>query len=39
VHVKPAASRAESVEMFILAKGFKGRKARETESGAEAEPG
>lgn len=26
VHVKPAASRAESVEMFILAKGFKGRK-------------
>lgn len=35
VHVKPAASRAESVEMFILAKGFKGRKAGETE----AEPG
>lgn len=27
VHVKPGASRAESVEMFILAKGFKGRKA------------
>lgn len=26
VHVKPGASRAESVEMFILAKGFKGRK-------------
>lgn len=32
VHVKPAASRAESVEMFILAKGFKGRKAGETEA-------
>lgn len=32
VHVKPAASRAESVEMFILAKGFKGRKAEETET-------
>lgn len=30
VHVKPGASRAESVEMFILAKGFKGRK---TETG------
>lgn len=27
VHVKPGASRAESVEMFLLAKGFKGRKA------------
>jgi 23S rRNA (uridine2552-2'-O)-methyltransferase len=26
VHVKPGASRAESVEMFLLAKGFKGRK-------------
>ncbi|MGO4437725.1 RlmE family RNA methyltransferase [Rhizobium sp. RAF56] len=26
VHVKPASSRAESVEMFLLAKGFKGRK-------------
>lgn len=39
VHVKPAASRAESVEMFILAKGFKGRKPRETESETEAEPG
>jgi 23S rRNA (uridine2552-2'-O)-methyltransferase len=25
VHVKPGASRAESVEMFLLAKGFKGR--------------
>ncbi|PDS75812.1 RlmE family RNA methyltransferase [Rhizobium sp. L43] len=32
VHVKPNASRAESVEMFLLAKGFKGRKAEaETE--------
>ena len=27
VHVKPGASRAESVEMFLLAKGFKGRQA------------
>ncbi|MBW9116045.1 RlmE family RNA methyltransferase [Rhizobium cauense] len=27
IHVKPASSRAESVEMFLLAKGFKGRKA------------
>jgi 23S rRNA (uridine2552-2'-O)-methyltransferase len=26
VHVKPASSRQESVEMFLLAKGFKGRK-------------
>ncbi|MFB2549590.1 RlmE family RNA methyltransferase [Ensifer soli] len=25
IHVKPAASRAESVEMFLVAKGFKGR--------------
>lgn len=25
LHVKPASSRAESVEMFLLAKGFKGR--------------
>jgi 23S rRNA (uridine2552-2'-O)-methyltransferase len=32
-HVKPAASRAESVEMFILAKGFKGRKADEDNQG------
>ena len=29
IHVKPGASRAESVEMFLLAKGFKGRKARD----------
>ncbi|MFP5076055.1 RlmE family RNA methyltransferase [Rhizobium sp. YIM 134829] len=28
VHVKPASSRAESVEMFLLAKGFKGRPAQ-----------
>jgi 23S rRNA (uridine2552-2'-O)-methyltransferase len=34
VHVKPAASRAESVEMFILAKGFKGRKADDAEAEA-----
>jgi 23S rRNA (uridine2552-2'-O)-methyltransferase len=26
IHVKPGASRQESVEMFLLAKGFKGRK-------------
>ena len=25
IHVKPPSSRAESVEMFVLAKGFKGR--------------
>ena len=25
VHVKPPASRSESVEMYLLAKGFKGR--------------
>lgn len=29
VHVKPASSRAESVEMFLLAKGFKGRRQAE----------
>ena len=29
LHVKPASSRAESVEMFLLAKGFKGRKPAE----------
>ncbi|WP_411033285.1 RlmE family RNA methyltransferase [Shinella sp. BYT-45] len=33
IHVKPGASRAESVEMFLLAKGFKGRKAAD-EAGA-----
>ncbi|MEB2846823.1 RlmE family RNA methyltransferase [Endobacterium cereale] len=27
IHVKPGASRQESVEMFLLAKGFKGRQA------------
>ena len=32
IHVKPGASRAESVEMFLLAKGFKGRKARDDEA-------
>ena len=31
VHVKPNSSRAESVEMFLLAKGFKGRKAESEE--------
>ncbi|MDP9591329.1 UNVERIFIED_ORG: 23S rRNA (uridine2552-2'-O)-methyltransferase [Shinella zoogloeoides] len=36
IHVKPGASRAESVEMFLLAKGFKGRKAPETSDAAEA---
>ncbi|MQW89219.1 RlmE family RNA methyltransferase [Sinorhizobium saheli] len=35
VHVKPASSRAESVEMFLLAKGFKGRRAVEGEEAAE----
>jgi 23S rRNA (uridine2552-2'-O)-methyltransferase len=34
VHVKPASSRAESVEMFLLAKGFKGRKAAADETEA-----
>lgn len=29
IHVKPGASRAELVEMFLLAKGFKGRKAQD----------
>ena len=33
VHVKPGASRAESVEMFLLAKGFKGRGAGEARDG------
>ncbi|UPA25043.1 MULTISPECIES: RlmE family RNA methyltransferase [Shinella] len=37
IHVKPGASRAESVEMFLLAKGFKGRKAPETTDAAEAD--
>ncbi len=32
VHVKPAASRAESVEMFLLAKDFKGRRDDEPEA-------
>ncbi|MCD2172766.1 RlmE family RNA methyltransferase [Rhizobium sp. C4] len=34
VHVKPGASRAESVEMFLLAKGFKGRVQVEAEADA-----
>lgn len=34
VHIKPPASRAESVEMFLLAKGFKGRdEAEQREEG------
>jgi 23S rRNA (uridine2552-2'-O)-methyltransferase len=49
IHIKPASSRSESVEMFLLAKGFKGRNAEnalnhdprliehEVEAGAEAE--
>ena len=37
IHVKPGASRAESVEMFLLAKGFKGRQPQEeAETQAEA---
>ncbi|MDF1633989.1 RlmE family RNA methyltransferase [Mycoplana sp. MJR14] len=39
IHVKPGASRAESVEMFLLAKGFKGRRpaeAADDETAAEA---
>jgi len=35
IHVKPGASRAESVEMFLLAKGFKGRRAGEEAGTAE----
>ncbi|MBU4529169.1 MAG: RlmE family RNA methyltransferase [Hoeflea sp.] len=30
VHIKPPSSRAESVEMFVLAKGFKGRRNEES---------
>ena len=37
IHVKPGASRAESVEMFLLAKGFKGRKAQEEAGPADEE--
>lgn len=33
-HVKPQASRAESVELYLLAKGFKGRKKEEPEDEA-----
>lgn len=35
VHVKPASSRAELVEMFLLAKGFKGRHVLESDEPAE----
>ncbi|MCQ2005247.1 RlmE family RNA methyltransferase [Rhizobium sp. NRK18] len=33
VHVKPGASRSESVEMFLLAKGFKGRQVEDDGAG------
>ena len=36
IHVKPGASRAESVEMFLLAKGFKGRVEQDEVAEAEA---
>ena len=37
IHVKPGASRAESVEMFLLAKGFKGRRPVVEHDAAEAD--
>lgn len=37
IHVKPASSRAESVEMFLLAKGFKGRQKAGSETETEDE--
>ncbi|MGF0537188.1 RlmE family RNA methyltransferase [Agrobacterium sp. ES01] len=37
IHVKPGASRAESVEMFLLAKGFKGRHPHAVEGEASEE--
>lgn len=37
-HVKPPASRAESVELYILAKGFKGRPKEEEEDQREDHP-
>lgn len=42
VHVKPGASRSESVEMFLLAKGFKGRRKTmeaSSEDGGDTGPG
>jgi len=36
VHVKPPASRSESVEMFVLAKGFKGRRRDDQDDEADA---
>lgn len=42
VHVKPGASRSESVEMFLLAKGFKGRRKTteaSSEDGGDSDPG
>lgn len=37
IHIKPASSRSESVEMFLLAKGFKGFKGRKPADGDAAE--
>ena len=37
-HIKPPASRAGSVELFVLAKGFKGRKDDVADGGSEATP-
>ena len=37
IHVKPGASRSESVEMFLLAKHFKGRRAEPPDMEAETE--
>jgi 23S rRNA (uridine2552-2'-O)-methyltransferase len=39
IHVKPHSSRAESVEMFLLAKHFKGRKVQEADPGLLEAPG
>lgn len=36
IHIKPASSRSESVEMFLLAKGFKGRKPADADTVEEA---
>lgn len=37
-HFKPPSSRQESVEMYVVAKGFKGRPAAETEADEDSEP-
>lgn len=34
LHIKPPSSRAESVEMYLLAKGFRGRKNKEDDTAA-----